>query len=167
MRSPKKKYYEIRKSRIAGRGAFATTRIRKGTRVAEYTGEVITDDESDTRYPDDDDVSHHTFLFAVGWGKVIDAGVNGGDARYINHSCDPNCEATIEKRRVFIDAVRTIQPGEELYYDYQYARDGESDASARRKYPCLCGSAKCRGTIMAAAKKKRTSSAKKKRAKKR
>jgi SET domain-containing protein len=155
MRLPKKKYYEIRNSRIAGRGAFATHKIRQGTRVAEYTGEVITDAESDIRYPDDDSGNHHTFLFAIGWGKVIDAGADGGDARFINHSCDPNCEATIEKRRVFIDAIRTIQPGEELFYDYQYARDGESDASAKRKYPCVCGSDNCRGSIMAPAPKKR------------
>jgi SET domain-containing protein len=144
-----KRYFRIGTSTIQGRGAFATRKIRSGTRVAEYTGEVITDEEADRRYPDDDTVAHHTFLFAVGWGKTIDASVNGGEARYINHSCDPNCEAHMEKRRIFIDAIRTIQPGEELFYDYQYHRDGESDAEARRKFPCHCGSPKCRGTIMA------------------
>jgi SET domain-containing protein len=148
-------YYKIKKSPIAGKGAFATRKIRSGTRVAEYVGEIISDAEADRRYPDNDDVAHHTFLFSVGWGKCVDASVNGGDARFINHSCDPNCEATIEKRRVFIDAIRTIQPGEELFYDYQYERGRESDATARRKYPCHCGSEKCRGTIMAAKKKKR------------
>ncbi len=151
----KKRYYRIAPSTVVGQGAFATRKIRSGTRVAEYTGEVISDEESDRRYPDDDVVSHHTFLFAVGWGKTIDASVNGGDARYINHSCDPNCEAHMEKRRIFIDAIRTIQPGEELFYDYQYARSGESDAEARRKFPCHCGSANCRGTIMAPLPKRR------------
>ena len=153
--APKKNYYEIRRSPIAGRGAFAIKKIRSGTRVAEYTGEIISDDEADRRYPDDESSAHHTFLFAIGWGKCVDASVNGGDAKYINHSCDPNCEAVVEKRRIYIDAVRTIHPGEELFYDYQYARDGESDAAARRKYPCRCGAENCRGTIMAARKKTR------------
>jgi SET domain-containing protein len=153
------KYYEIRRSPIAGRGAFAIRRIRKGTRIAEYTGEVISDAESDERYPDDDGAPHHTFLFDIGWGKNVDATVNGGDAKYINHSCDPNCEAVVEKRRIYIDAIRTIHPGEEIFYDYQYARDGESDEEARRKYPCQCGAENCRGTIMVAAKKKRKKAA--------
>src|SRR6188474_2143687 len=96
----KKQYYRIAPSTVVGQGAFATRKIRSGTRIAEYTGEIISDEESDRRYPDDDNGLHHTFLFAVGWGKTIDAGVNGGDARFINHSCDPNCEAHMEKRRI-------------------------------------------------------------------
>jgi hypothetical protein len=151
----RQKYYTIRQSPIAGRGAFAIRKIRAGTRVAEYTGETITDAEGDRRYPDDETTSHHTFLFDIGWGKCVDAAVNGGDARYINHSCDPNCEAVVEKRRIFIDAVRTIYPGEEIFYDYQYARDNESEAEARRRYPCRCGAGDCRGTIMLPLRKKR------------
>ena len=151
----KNKYYVIQQSQTHGKGAFATRKIRSGTRIAEYTGEIISDEEADRRYPDDENVPHHTFLFAVGWGKTIDAAVNGGDARYINHSCDPNCEAHMVNRRIFIDSIKTIQPGEELFYDYQYARTGESDAEAKRLFPCWCGSANCRGTIMAPRPKKR------------
>src|SRR5687768_18562403 len=82
---------------------------------------------------------HHTFLFAVDVNHVIDGARRGNDARFINHSCAPNCEAVIEDNRVYIDALRTIEPGEELLYDYQYERDGEPQESWDRLYACECG----------------------------
>ncbi len=130
-------------------------RIRRGTRIIEYTGEIITDEEADRRYDDETMDRHHTFLFAVDVNHVIDGARRGNDARYINHSCDPNCEAVIEENRVYIDALRTIQPGEELLYDYQYERDGEPEESWDRLYACECGAAKCRGTILKPEKKPR------------
>lgn len=148
-------YFELRRSSIQGRGAFALQRIRKGTRIIEYTGEIITDDEADRRYDDEKMDRHHTFLFAVDVNHVIDGARKGNDAKYINHSCEPNCEAVIEENRVFIDALRTIQPGEELLYDYQYERDGEPDESWDRLYACQCGTPSCRGTILKPEKKKR------------
>jgi uncharacterized protein len=161
------KYFEIRSSPIQGRGAFAIRKIRKGTRIIEYTGEMISTEESDRRYVESEKKRHHTFLFIVDPKRVVDGGVNGNASRFINHSCDPNCETFIEKRHIYIDALRTIQPGEELNYDYQYDRDGESDAQARKKYPCHCGAESCRGTIMVAAKKPRKRVAKERVAKKR
>lgn len=140
--------FELRQSPIQGRGAFALRRIRRGTRIIEYTGERIDDDEADRRYDDDAMDRHHTFLFAVKKNVVIDAAVGGNEARFINHSCDPNCEAVIYDGRVWIEAVRTIQPGEELAYDYQYERDGEADDSWERLYVCRCGASNCRGTIL-------------------
>jgi SET domain-containing protein len=134
--------------------------IRRGTRIVEYTGEVIDDEEADRRYDDETMRRHHTFLFAVAKDVVIDGAVGGSDASYINHSCEPNCEAVIEDQRVFIEALRTIYPGEELLYDYQYERDGEPDETWDRLYACHCGAASCRGTILApekkAARKKRS-----------
>ncbi len=157
LRVPRVQPFEIRKSSIQGRGGFATRRIRKGARVAEYLGERISHDEGDRRYDDDTMQRHHTFLFVVNNKIVIDAGVDGNDARYINHSCDPNCEAVIEDKRVFIDALRTIEPGEELFYDYAYERDDATlkGSAADAQYPCRCGAANCRGTILAPEKKKR------------
>jgi len=147
------KYFELRQSEIQGRGAFATRQIRKGTRIIEYTGERISPDEADRRYDDPGMGRHHTFLFSVDKRTVIDAAVNGNDARFINHSCAPNCEAIDERKRIYIEAIRTIAPGEELVYDYGYERDGTEDEDWERLYMCKCGAPTCRGTILAPLKK--------------
>ncbi len=154
---PKEKnpLFELRRSSIQGRGAFALRRIRKGTRIIEYIGEIITDDEADRRYDDEKMARHHTFLFAVDTNHVIDGARRGNESRFINHSCEPNCEAVIEDNRVFIDALRTIHPGEELLYDYQYERDGDPDDSWDTLYACHCGTPTCRGTILKPEVKKR------------
>lgn len=146
-------YFEIRSSRIQGRGAFALKRIRKGTRLIEYVGEHISHDEADRRYDEDGMKRHHTFLFTLNRKTVIDAAVAGNEARFINHSCDPNCEAVIEDGHIYIESIRTIQPGAELVYDYQYDRAPDADETDEAKYPCRCGSANCRGTILAPAKR--------------
>jgi SET domain-containing protein len=142
-------YFEIRESPIQGRGAFAFREIRRGTPIIEYTGERISHAEADRRYDDESMERHHTFLFTVNRRTVIDAAVNGNDARFINHSCDPNCEAVIEDGRIFIEAIRTIHSGEELAYDYQYERTGSIDESDASRYVCRCGAVNCRGTILA------------------
>ena len=143
------KYFVLRSSPIQGRGAFATRPIRRGTRIIEYTGEVISHDEADKRYDDGTMGRHHTFLFSVSSRKVIDAAVGGNDARFINHSCAPNCEAVDEKSRIYIEAIRDIAPGEELTYDYAYERDGSEDEAWEKVYMCKCGAPTCRGTILA------------------
>jgi uncharacterized protein len=143
------KYFVLRSSPIQGRGAFATRPIRRGTRIIEYTGEVISHDEADKRYDDGTMGRHHTFLFSVSSRKVIDAAVGGNDARFINHSCAPNCEAVDEKSRIYIEAIRDIAPGEELTYDYAYERDGTEDEAWEKVYTCRCGAPTCRGTILA------------------
>jgi hypothetical protein len=140
--------FEIRRSRIQGRGGFATRRIKRGERVGEYTGERISQGEADRRYDDDAMARHHTFLFAVSARTVIDAAVGGNDTRYINHSCAPNCDAVIERGRVFIDARKPIFEGEELFYDYSYEREKDAGPDAESQYPCWCGAPKCRGTIL-------------------
>lgn len=141
--------FKVRRSAISGRGAFATRDIKKGEMLIEYLGERITHKVADARYDDERMKSHHTFLFAVSRQTVIDASVGGNDARFINHSCDPNCEPVIEKSRVFIYARRPIAKGEELFYDYGYERDGSETAEDEKRYACRCGAKKCRGTILA------------------
>lgn len=148
------KYFELRRSKIQGRGAFATRPIKRGTRIIEYTGERISPEEADRRYDDGGMGRHHTFLFSVDSKVCIDAAVDGNDARFINHSCAPNCEAVDEKRRIYIEAIRDIAPGEELTYDYQYERDGTEDEKWEKIYICKCGAPTCRGTILAPKKKR-------------
>lgn len=138
----------IRRSRVHGRGAFAVRRIRKGTRIIEYLGDRVSHREADLRYDHKTVDDNHTFLFIVDRGVVIDGGANGNDARFINHSCDPNCESVIEDRRVFIEAIRTIQPGEELTYDYQIGRDKEDPPNIDEIFACRCGAASCRGSML-------------------
>jgi SET domain-containing protein len=149
--------YVVRNSRIHGRGVFAARYIRKGTRILEYTGEHIDNDEADRRYDDTKMKRHHTFLFTLDDKTVIDGAqkAGGGDASFINHSCAPNCEAVITGRKIFIHALRGIEPGTELAYDYQYERTGKNDAELEKFYVCRCGAPNCRGTIMKPPKKRR------------
>jgi uncharacterized protein len=147
--------FEVRHSRVHGIGVFAARRIRKGTTVVEYLGDRVSHAQADARYEDKDPNDNHTFLFTVDAKTVIDAGVNGNEARYINHGCDPNCESTIVNKRVFIVAIRTIQPGEELSYDYQIQRDSDDAPNVDEVYACRCGAQRCRGSMLEAAKKPR------------
>ena len=143
----------VRNSKIHGSGVFATRRIRKGTRIVEYVGDRISHAAADKRYEDHDENDNHTFLFVVDPKIVIDATVGGNESRFINHSCDGNCESVIEKSRVFIEAVRTIQPGEELGYDYEIGREPDDPPNVDEIFACRCGSPKCRGTMLWPAKR--------------
>ena len=142
-------YFELRTSTIQGTGAFATRTIKKGTRIIEYLGQRISWRTADKRYDDEKMNRHHTFLFTIDDKTCIDAAVNGNDARFINHSCDPNCEAINDRKRIFIDAKKTIPAGTELVYDYQYERTDDHSEEDEQFYKCRCGSPICRGTILA------------------
>jgi hypothetical protein len=137
----------VKNSKIHGRGVYAARRIRKGTRVIEYLGERISHAVADARYDEKAD-DGHTFLFVVDDDICIDAGVGGNPARFINHKCDANCETIIENKRVFIEALRTIEPGEELGYDYQLTWESTDDPEELKLYACRCGAAACRGTML-------------------
>jgi uncharacterized protein len=139
---------EVRASPLHGFGVFALRRIPRGTRVIEYLGERISHEEADRRYEHKSAGDNHTFLFIADETTVIDAGVGGNEARFVNHACDPNCESVIERARVFIDAVRAIAPGEELTYDYQIQREAGDPPDIDAVFGCRCGSPRCRGTMM-------------------
>ncbi|RYZ34950.1 MAG: SET domain-containing protein [Myxococcaceae bacterium] len=145
--------FELRQSPIQGLGAFATRRIRKGTRIIEYIGERLTQAQADTRYDDESMERHHTFLFNLDDDTVLDAGTLHNESRYINHSCEPNCQSLIDKGHIHIYALRAIEPGEELTYDYAYERTPEMGDDAEGLYICRCGTPSCRGTILAPEKK--------------
>jgi SET domain-containing protein len=145
--------FEIRSSPLQGLGAFAKRAIPSGTRLIEYVGQRITSDEADAKYDDEDGERHHTFLFSIDDDVVIDAAFGGNEARFINHSCDPNCDAVIEDGRIWIETIRDVRRGEELAYDYAYELEERHSPAAKKRYPCHCGAANCRGTILAKKKK--------------
>jgi uncharacterized protein len=146
---------EVRHSPIHGYGVFALRKIRKGTAIIEYTGERMTPGQADARHAGKDPNDGHTFLFTVDAKTVIDAGVNGNEARYVNHGCDPNCEAIDKDKRIFIQAVRTIRPGEELAYDYCIQRDDDDPKNIDEIFACRCGAKNCRGSMLEAPRAKR------------
>ncbi len=158
-----KPWYVVRRSKLHGNGVFAARKIPAGTRIVEYGGERISPEEADRRHPTNPDDPFHTFFFAISSGRVIDGGDNGNDARWINHSCEPNCEAQEGSagKRVHIVALRDIARGEELFYDYGLVLDGRITKKLKDGYRCLCGTPPCRGTMLTLPEKKARKSAKK------
>ncbi|OGA50194.1 MAG: SET domain-containing protein-lysine N-methyltransferase [Betaproteobacteria bacterium RIFCSPLOWO2_12_FULL_62_13] len=140
--------FVVRRSSIHGRGVFALTRILKGTRLIEYKGERMSADEADERYGEQHEGSPHTMLFAVNDGIVIDATRWGSSARWVNHSCAPNCETIEEEGRIFIETIRNVRPGEELTYDYNLVLEERHTPALKRAHACYCGARRCRGTLL-------------------
>jgi len=141
---------EVRDSGVHGRGVYAAAPIEAGERIIEYTGERISWEEAVERHPHDPAQPNHTFYFHIDGGLVIDALYNGNDARWINHACEPNCEADeTPDGRVFINALRDIEPGEELFYDYGLVLDERHTAKVKKQFACWCGALTCRGTMLA------------------
>lgn len=140
---------QVRRSGVHGRGVFAVAPIAQGERIIEYVGEVIDWPEALRRHPHDPDDPNHTFYFSLDDGRVIDAKVGGNSSRWINHACDPNCQADEIDGRVYIHALRDLQPGEELFYDYGLVIDLRHTPKLKKQYACRCGSPTCRGTMLA------------------
>ncbi|MBS0315659.1 MAG: SET domain-containing protein-lysine N-methyltransferase [Proteobacteria bacterium] len=140
---------QTRRSGVHGKGVFALQPIAAGETIIEYTGEVITWKAAQARHPHDPNDPNHTFFFHIDERHVIDAKVGGNSARWINHSCDPNCEADEQQGRVFIKALRDIRAGEELNYDYGLIIDERYTPKLKAEYPCWCGAKNCRGTLLA------------------
>ncbi|MEP7244787.1 MAG: SET domain-containing protein-lysine N-methyltransferase, partial [Gammaproteobacteria bacterium] len=140
--------YVVRRSGVHGYGAFAARDIRKGEVLDEYVGDRITHEQADERYKGRDVNDSHTFLLTLDERIVIDGSIGGNDTRFINHQCEPNCEPRIRKGRVFIVATRLIRAGEELGFEYNIGRDADDPENVDEIYACLCGSPRCRGTIL-------------------
>ncbi len=145
---------QVRRSGVHGRGVFALQDIAEGETIIEYVGEIITWKEALRRHPHDPKDPNHTFYFHIDDGRVIDALYGGNSSRWINHSCDPSCEADEVDGRVFIKALRNIRAGEELSYDYGLVIDAPYTKELKAEYPCWCGAANCRGTLLAGSGKK-------------
>lgn len=139
---------QVRRSGVHGKGVFALVDIPRGERIIEYTGELISWDEAQRRHPHDPQDPNHTFYFHIDDEHVIDALYGGNAARWINHSCAPNCEADEDEGRIFIKSRRKIKAGEELNYDYGLVIDEPLTPELKADYPCWCGSKACRGTLL-------------------
>ena len=149
--SPRK--IQVKKSGVHGKGVFAARDILKGETLIEYVGEIISAQEAEDRHPHDPSDPNHTFYFQIDDDKVIDALHGGNSARWINHCCTPNCKPDVIDGRVFIKAKKDIAAGSELNYDYGLIIDEPMSKKLKAQYPCWCGSAKCRGTLLAIEKK--------------
>ncbi len=146
---------QTRRSGVHGKGVFALINIPKGEVIIEYKGDVITWQEAQDRHPHNPLEPNHTFYFHINEEHVIDGGVNGNSARWINHSCNPNCEADEIGEHVFIKSIKNIKAGDELNYDYGLIIDERYTPKLKAEYPCWCGSKKCRGTLLAPKRGKR------------
>jgi hypothetical protein len=143
---------QVRRSGVHGKGVFALQPLKAGEPIIEYVGEVISWKEALRRHPHDPSDPNHTFYFHIDDRHVIDALYGGNASRWINHSCEPNCEADEVDGRVFIKALRNIPVGEELNYNYGLVLDGPITEKERAEYPCWCGARSCRGTMLAESK---------------
>jgi SET domain-containing protein len=139
----------VKRSPVHGNGVFAKRQIAAGTRIIEYLGERISWDEATRRAAASGGPVNHTFYFTLADGHVIDGGSEGNDARFINHACEPNCEAFEEGGRVFIHALRDIERGEELNYNYALVYEVRHTAAVKRQFACRCGTPGCTGTMLA------------------
>jgi uncharacterized protein len=140
---------QVRRSGIHGKGVFATVPILEGERIIEYKGRVITWKQAQRAHPHDPNDPNHTFFFHIDDQRVIDGNDQGNSAKWINHSCGPNCEADEVDGRVFINALRDIAPGEELNYDYGLILEGRMTEKVKKMFACRCGAPQCRGTMLA------------------
>lgn len=141
-------WYIVRNSIIHGKGVFASRKVPKGTQVIQYTGKIISRKEADNIEAESENGHTHTMLFSIDDKRVID-GRKGGDARFFNHSCDPNCEAVQYDDKIYIESLREIKEGEEFTYDYHLDVPGKITKKTLREYICLCGNKNCRGTQIA------------------
>jgi uncharacterized protein len=140
---------QVRRSGVHGKGVFVLAPIAAGERILEYTGSVITWKQAKKLPPHNPEDPNHTFFFHIDNKHVIN-GLDGGNAaKWINHACKPNCEADEDDGRVFITALRDIDPGEELNYDYGLILDGKHTKKVKKEFACHCGARKCRGTMLA------------------
>lgn len=140
---------QVRKSGVHGKGVYALVPIRAGELVMEYTGEVITWDEAVRRHPHDPSQPDHTFYFHLSDELVIDGKVGGNASRWINHACAPNVEADDDSGQVYLLALRDIQPGEELFFDYGLVIDERYTPALKKRFECRCGNPGCRRTMLA------------------
>jgi uncharacterized protein len=140
---------QVRKSGIHGKGVYAIRPIKAGETVLEYKGDIISWRKAQSRHPHDPKQPNHTFFFHLDDGHVIDAKHQGNTAKWINHSCEPNLETEQDGYRVFLKAMRDIDVGEELFYDYGLMIDGRKTAKIKKEYACWCSATNCRGTMLA------------------
>ncbi|CAD6558395.1 hypothetical protein LMG28727_06619 [Paraburkholderia kirstenboschensis] len=138
----------VRKSSVHGRGVFALQAIGAGQRILEYRGEVTSWRQASARQRRSG-VPGHTFIFGLADGRVIDGSIGGNSARWLNHSCQPNCEAIEDARgRVFIETIRNVEAGDELFIAYRLTIGEAITPELAADYACRCGAKKCTGSML-------------------
>ena len=152
--TPSGRRIQTRRSGVHGKGVFAVQDLAEGEVVMEYVGEVISWKEALRRHPHDPSDPNHTFYFHIDDDRVIDGKHGGNSARWINHSCAPNCEADEQDGRVFIKTLQAIRAGDELFYDYGLVIDMRHTKKLKAEFPCWCGAPDCRGTLLAPKRKR-------------
>ena len=135
------KLYKIKKSKIDKNGLYANRDIKQGTRIIEYKGKIISNQQSEEDSKFDNDKA--IYLFKINKKYDLDGDFKFNTARLINHSCDPNCEVFGSGLKVWVYAMKNIKKGEELSYDYGFNYDKDY-----KNFPCKCGSKKCAGYIV-------------------
>jgi SET domain-containing protein len=148
--------FRVERSSVHGNGVFARRDIAPGERIVEYAGREITWEEAQIRAEIQGGPHNHTFFFSLANGNVIDGGDHGNEARFINHSCEPNCEAIEEEDgRIFIYALHDIKQDEELSYSYPLIYEGRHTPAIKKEFACRCGALNCTGTMLAPKPRKR------------
>jgi SET domain-containing protein len=147
--APGQRRIQVRRSGVHGKGVYALRPIAAGQAIIEYKGELISWKEALRRHPRDPADPDHTFYFHIDERRVIDGGSGGNAARWINHACEPNCEAEELAGRVYVKALRAIAAGEELFFDYRLMLEGRHTPKVKQQYACHCGKPRCRGTMLA------------------
>jgi len=148
MRNTTSSYIFVRRSRIHSTGIFARKNIPKGARIIEYVGKKVTKAVSDriADIPLTKSKKNRTYgavyIFILNKRHDINGNVSYNTARFINHSCDPNCETEIIRGHIWVIAIRDIKRGEELAYNYNYDIEDYED------HKCRCGSKRCVGYIV-------------------
>lgn len=152
--APSRDFVRVGRSRIEGTGVFAKRKIARGTRIIEYTGERVP--VSSFLVAANAGIAPSIYAFRVTDSFIIDGAIHGNESRFINHACEPNCEAYVFDDKPYIYAMRDITRGEELTFDYRLHSTIRSTISVsdRERHLCLCGSENCRGTMIAEKKKR-------------
>ena len=148
------KYIEVKNSGIHRHGVFAKIDIPKETKIVEYIGEKISAEEGERRHErgtenhlKDPENNAGTYIFILDDDVYLDGDIPENDAKYINHSCEPNCEIDIKDKRIWIHSLRDIKKGEEITYNYGFELY-DDDPYFFKKHPCKCGSKNCPGYIL-------------------
>ena len=151
----------VRRSPIHGTGVFAARDLPAGKVLMKYQGRLMTHAQADRLYDGTLDTGH-TFLFTLNERYILDGNVGGNSSRFVNHSCEPNCQAVLvedpygdrKRDRIVIESLRAIAAGEELTYDYGITLEVRHTARLKRIWACRCGKPSCTGTLLKPKKRK-------------
>jgi len=139
----------VKTSQVHGKGVFAKNTIPKGTRIFEYAGERV--QKVNLAADLANGLTSLVYVMNLNETYAVDGERGGNDSRFINHSCDPNCEVLYFSGTPYIYAIQAIPEGDELNFDYKYGSEADMEFTFEQKrewFPCNCGATNCRGTLL-------------------